>query len=364
MNLSVLHNAAKCAGLSVAVAVAACLGLPEAAAQTAELPTGFAEINIAPGTGTAKKTTLISIPLLEDVKITGRSTGRITGVGVNMITSTGAGWVAGQLSTPSAPYLLEITSGMAQGSIFLISSATANTTDTVTIDASEVTRVGNLGNLGIVADAANGDTYRIWPADTLGSFFGTPDTTGILGGTTPATADTVTLVVNGSATTYFYHTGTNPPRWSRVGLGSADSSNVPIPPYAGVQYARLADTGLEFRVLGRMPAGLRQVAVKNSGTTLLSGYWPVNQTLSALKLENLPNWQSGASPAEADTVVLTAGGSVTTYFHDGANWRRVGLGGANSNETPIPVGASVLINKKGNAEGFATYQHTAPYQLP
>jgi len=89
----------------------------------------------------------------------------------------------------------------------------------------------------------------------------------------------------------------------------------------------------------------------------------VGQTLGELGLQNLPNWKSGATPAEADTVVLTAGGSVATYFHDGANWRRVGLGGGSMNATPVPVGASVLINKKGNAEGFATYQHTAPYHF-
>jgi hypothetical protein len=327
-------------------------------------PTGFAKVSIEAGTGTAKKTTLVSIPLLEDPGMRGKSSGRITGLGANTITVAGAGWTAGALSGAAAPFLLEITSGQAQGRMLMISTAVANTADTVTIDSGEMARLGSLGNLGIVADATNGDTFRIRPMDTLGSFFGTPDTTGILGGTSPATADTVTLVVNGSATTYFYHTGTNPPRWSRVGLGTTDASNVPIPPYAGVQYARLANTGLEFHVMGRIPSGVRQVAVKNSGTTLLSSYWPVGQTLGELGLQNLPNWASGPTAAEADTVVLTAGGSVTTYFHDGTDWRRVGLGGgSNANATPVPVGASVLINKKGNAGGFATYQHTAPYHF-
>ncbi len=357
------ESLAKLCGLAAVAALGLAIPVSAQTVGAPTEPTGFAKVSIAPGAGTAKKTTLVSIPLLEDPGMRGKSSGRITGLGVNTITVAGAGWTAGALSGAAAPFLLEITSGEAQGRMLMISTAVANTSDTVTIDSGEMARLGNLGNLGIVADATNGDTFRLRPMDTLGSFFGTPDTTGILGGTSPATADTVTLVVNGSATTYFYHTGTNPPRWSRVGLGSADSSNVPIPPYAGVQYARLANTGLDFHVMGRIPSGVRQVAVKNSGTTLLSGYWPVGQTLGDLGLQNLPNWKSGPTPAEADTVVLTSGGSVRTYFHDGANWRRVGLGGGNANAVPVPVGASVLINKRGNAEGFATYQHTAPYHF-
>ena len=352
--------------LFLSAVCAAALTLSAARAQTAgsELPTGFANISIAAGSGTAKKTTLLSIPLLEDVSITGKATGRITGVGATTITSTGAGWSAGQLSNPSAPYLLEITSGAAQGRILLLSTSTANTADTVTIDPSEAARTGNLTALGIVADANNGDTYRIWPADTLGSFFGTPETTGILGGSSANTADTVTLVANGSAVTYFYNTGVTPPRWSRVGLGGGtDASNVAILPFTGVQYARLAAEPLQFRVLGRMPAGQRKVAIKNAGTTLLSPYWPVSQTLSALGLQNLPGWVSSTTIAAADTVVLTSNGSVTTYYHDGNNWRRVGLGAVNSDAVVVPVGASVLINKKGTAQGFTTYEHAAPYSL-
>lgn len=361
--MNTLVHITRSAGL---FAVAAGLGLSAAVAQTAgnELPTGFADIAVAAGSGTAKKITLISIPLLEDVNITGSKTGRIGGVTSNTITVSGAGWTAGALSAPATPYLIEITSGLAQGHLLLISTATANTTDTLTIDAGEVSRLGSLSDLGIVADPSSGDTFRIWPADTLGSFFGTPETTGILGGTSAAAADTITLVVGGSAATYFYNTASTPPRWSRVGLGGGtDASNVVIPPYTGVQYARLGATALEFRVLGRMPVGSRKVAIKNSGTTLLSPYWPVNQTLSALGLHNLPGWLSGASSSSADTIVLTVNGSAATYFHNGTSWRRVGLGSGNADATVVPTGASVLINKRGNAPGFTTYQHNSPYSF-
>lgn len=367
MNATIKHKACRISAVrSAALAAGAALIFSAASAQTSDAPTeptGFARIDIAAGTGTTKRTSLVSIPLLEDVTITGRASGRITDVGANTITVSGAGWTAGALSSPAAPYLLEITSGMAQGRMLLISTVTANTTDTVTIEANEAARSGDLQNLGIVTGAENGDTFQLRPVDTLSSFFGTPDGTGILGGASPATADTVTLVVNGSATTYFYHTGVNPPRWSRVGLGSQDASNVPIPPYAGLQYGRLGSTPLALMTMGRMPSGARQVAVKNSGITLLSSYWPVQQTLAEMGVHNLPNWKSGVSAEEADTVVLSSAGSATTYFHDGSNWRRVGLGGPVSDAVVVSAGTSVMINKKGSETGFATYQHTAPYSL-
>ena len=326
-------------------------------------PFGYVKINITAGTGTSKKTSLVSIPLLEEASINGNATGRITGVTATTVSASGAGWTAGQLSTAATPHLLEITSGTAKGRMLLISTAAANTADTVTISPEEAARVGDLTNLGIVAGLANGDTYRIRPVDTLSSFFGTPESTLVQGGTAANNADTITIVSNGSSGTYFYNTAANPPRWSRVALGSPDASNTPIPPYAGVQYARIANTPLEFIVTGKVPSGEREVSIKNSGTTVLAPFWPVGQTLAQLAIQNTPNWGSGASASAADTLALSSGGSVSTFFFDGTNWKRVALGSPLANSNVVPVGASILINKKGSASGFASYQHTAPYNL-
>jgi hypothetical protein len=324
-------------------------------------PFGYVKLSIAPGTGTTKRNTLLSIPLLDEANITGKSSGRITGVTSNTITASGAGWAAGQLSVAAAPFLLEITSGNAQGRMLLISTATANTTDTVTLDAQEAQRAGDLRELGIVADAQNGSTYRIRPVDTLSSFFGTPATTLIQGGGGASTADTVTIVMNGTAANYFYSTTLG--RWTKVGLGSENSSNVPLLPYAGLQYARLPNTPLEFIVTGKVPSGQRRVAIRKSGTTILSPFWPVSQTLASLGLQNTPGWTSGASPTTADTLVLSSGGSVTTFFYDGTNWRRTGLGSPVSNTNVVPAGTALLINRRGSATTFDTYQQNAPYNL-
>ena len=327
-------------------------------------PVGFVTVGITAGTGTAKRNTLFSVPLMETESITGQVAGTITGVTANTISNSNAGWTAGALSQPATPYLIQITSGAAEGRLFLISSSastggaiagTANTATTVTVSSVDAAQV-DLTTLGIVPGT---DTYKIYACDTLSSFFGTPATTGILGGTSAANADSVVAVVNGSSSTYFYNTTAS--RWARVFTGSPDASNVPLLPYYGVQYSRLGNTALSFVVTGGVPTEPRKVAVKNSGTTLLSQFWPVESTLQGSGLSSVVT--AGASAAVADTVVLTSGGSASTYFFDGTNWRRVFTGSPISNTTPIPIGTTVQIVRKGTAPGFSTFAQNVPYTL-
>jgi len=324
-------------------------------------PFGYVKINVAAGTGTSKRTSLISIPLLDETSVAGRTSGSITGVTSNTITVQGAGWTAGQLSTAATPHLIEITSGAARGRMLLISTATPNTSDTVTIDATEIKNGGSLVNLN------NGDTFRLRPVDTIGSFFGTPETTLIRGGTSPNTADTITLMIDGEPQTFFDHTGVTPKRWRRALLGNPDASNTPIPPHAGVQYARLADTPLQFIVTGRVPSGARRALINNvsASTTILASYWPVNQTLGSLGLNSsIANWATNPSSSLADRVSLVRSGVTENYYHDGANWRQIRLGTPLANDVVVPPGSSVMIRRANRpGSGFVTYSNTAPYNL-
>jgi len=58
-------------------------------------PVGFVTVGITAGTGSAKKNTLFSVPLLEAESISGQVSGVITGVSSNSISNTNAGWTAG-----------------------------------------------------------------------------------------------------------------------------------------------------------------------------------------------------------------------------------------------------------------------------
>lgn len=342
--------------------------MPSQATTATTDPVGFVTVEIAAGTGTAKRNTLFSIPLQETDSITGQAAGIITAVTANTLSNANAGWAPGELSHPATPYLIQVTSGAATGRMFLIaSSATtggaiagaANTASTVTVSSLDTAQV-DLTALGIQAGT---DTYKIYACDTLSSFFGAPATTGIAGGASSADADTVTIVLNGTPATFWYNTSVNPQRWSRVGPGSPDASNVALLPNYGVQYGRLPATPLSFVITGQVPTVDRSVAIKNSGATVLSQYWPVESTLASLGLQSLPGWLSGASAAVADTVVVTSGGSATTFYYDGSDWRRVGPGSPISNTNVIGIGTSLRIDKKGNAAGFSALNQEVPYNL-
>lgn len=320
-------------------------------------PVGFVTANIAAGLGSAKKSTLFSVPLLETEGITGHVTGVITGVGSNTISNSSADWANGELAQAETPFLVMVTSGAAEGRMFLIS---ANTTNTLTVSSVDTVQTPDLTTLGIVP---NTDTYTVVACGTLKTLFGTPETTGIQGGTTQNNADTIVMVVNGAARAYFYKTDAVPPRWTRVTLGSPDASNTPVLPYYGVDYQRLPATPLSFVITGAVPTLQRSVGVKNSGLTFLSQYWPSETTLGNLGIQNLSGWVSSPTAASADTLMLTIGGNASTYWYDGTNWRRVTLGSPISNNVSIPIGAAIQVNKKGTASGYTTFIQPVPYSL-
>jgi hypothetical protein len=319
-------------------------------------------LNITGGSGGAKRVSLISVPLIDSEGLSalgvgaGLASGKISSTSSGSITVDGAGWLPGSFSDPSKPYAIEIISGVGEAGsrVFLISSQEPNTSDTVYIDSGELSRHGSLRALNVLE--AN---FRIYRLETLSSFFGTPETTGILGGSIANLADTVVLVFNGSASTYYYSTTLN--RWTRVGLGTPDASNIVLLPHYGIQYSRLHPDPLRFIVTGEVPFGKRAVPIRDSGPTLLSAYWAREQSLGSLGLENVLGWRSGASASVADVVSMSVNGSTSTFFYDGTNWRRVTLGTPISNGQMIPMNASILLNRKSQGTTHSIYENWAPY---
>ena len=320
-------------------------------------PLGFVTVNIAAGTGSAKTGSLVSMPLQDVAVISGQSTGRITGVTANTITSSDAGWTPGQLSNPTSPYLIQITSGIANGRMFLISPAQQNTATTVTITPEDAD-TASLTSLGIVTGPTTGDTYKIIPCDTLGTLFGTPAVSGVQGGTAPNSADTVVITINGASRIYYFNTTLT--RWTQVALGNPDATNVPVRPYFGFRYERLANTPLAFLASGSVPIVSRAVPVRNAGSTVPSQYWPADSTLATLGLHSLSNWTSNATAQSADHVLMTSNGTTQRFYHTGTEWRNAGTDAA-SDVTPIPAGASVHILQKGSGSGYTTLSQSVPY---
>ena len=220
----------------------------------------------------------------------------------------------------------------------------------------------NLTGVGIAA----GNTYKLYACDTLSSFFGTPATSGVRGGAATTSADTVTTVLNGGLSTYWYNTSAN--RWAKQGPGSPDSANVALVPNYGVIYGRQTNTGLTFTVTGQVPTSARAAMIKNSGQTMLSSYWPASTTLSSIGLQSMPIWTSASAFANADYVSLTAAGAVNNYWFDqtansGAGaWRRQGPGNPVSNPV-INIGTAVQVFQRGSSLGFTPITNDLPYSL-
>jgi len=330
---------------------------------------GYVNVKIAAGTGTAKKVSYVSLPLLDKgFSITGKTQGTITGVTATTITDSTAGWTAGALSAPATPYLIGIKSGTAAGRLLHIASnattggavgatASANTATSVTISSLDTgSGITDLAAIGL----AVGDLYEIYACDTLSSVLGSPATTGVVSGATAATADSVVLVVNGSAVTYI-HNGT---RWSKVALGTPDASNVPILPNYGFAYSRLGNTDINLTAIGNVPTIARKLQIKNSGVSLLAQYFPIDSTLQSIALQNTPGWTGNASAASADKVVLVSStGVAATYFYNGTGWKKVALGTPAADTTAIPAGSMIFINKLGTTTGYSTFSQALPYTL-
>lgn len=350
--------------ICAAIALALAAPFPDSSAQTAStVPVGVVHTSIPAGTGSVKKTSLISLPLLETATLDGKSIGKFSSVTSTTFSDTSAGWTPGELSTVAEPKLLLITSGAAEGHMFLISTAPAsqNTATTATISAADST-VADLTALGILT-GENGDTYRILNCDTLASLFGTPEATGVLGGTSANTADSLVLVVNGTPSTYYYKTDVTPHRWTKSTLGNPDASPTPVMPYYGIQYSRLGNSPIELTVTGDVPSDARKTFVKNSGTTFLAQFWPFDSTLSSTAISSLPGWISGASANAADTVMITTNGTPSTFWFDGTNWRKSTLGYPVSNAVVIPTGSTISLVKKGTATGYSPLSQNLPYTL-
>ena len=308
--------------------------------ETRTIPVGYITVNITQGTGSSRANTVISFPLKERANIQGAAVGRLTGVTANTLSNSAAGWAAGALSQPQNPYLIRITSGAANGLTLLISSQVANTSNTVSVAWDSGSPV-NLTTLGIQT-GANGDTYEIVTCDTVLGVFGTPSTTGILGGSNPNAADHVVVMTGGVFRKFYYNTTVS--KWRTVGT-EIDVDTFPLHPDYAAIYSRLGATPISLIIMGEVPSGDRRAVVPASGNFLMARSWPTDGTLASSGIANIPNWRKSTDQSQVDFVAIMNGGVWTRYYHDGTNWRTLNTANTISNNVVIPAGAGVMLGR-------------------
>jgi fibronectin type 3 domain-containing protein len=314
------------------------LSVTDGSSTAATVPLGRLRLSLPSG-----QTTAIAFPL-NDVAgaIAGQSAGFITAVGASTLDNANAGWTAGALSQAAAPYFLRITSGVAAGRMFPVSTTTANTASQLTL----VTGGVDLSTLGIIEGA---DTYELFPADTLASLL----PAGTLQSGSPATADLLRLW-NGAAWVTYYHDGAH---WLRDGLGTIADNTILRPDQGWLALRRGANATLTL--MGRAPATRAALPVQRGLANFVS-VLPVSATFAELGVQSLPGWGSNASNVAAgDYVAIWNGAAWLRYYHDGSQWIREGIGNADAAVLAQPGRPFFIVRPNGS--GSSVFTQPLPY---
>ena len=323
----------------------------------ATVPIGMITYPLTQGT-----TSYLSLPLT-NVEI---YTGSVSAVTTNSISVGDApAPFTTSLAVPASPYFVKFLSGSQMGRVMLI---TANTTSTLTLDTTDHA-MGSpvlLNTTGFNVQV--GDTFEIFPGDTLASIFGAGTTASPLlltGSTNVGASDTVALftAVNAPAVTYYFNTTAG--TWEQSGA-TGNANNTIIYPYSAFAITRQSiHPTTALVVSGRVtPVGAETKVVSN-GTIYTSTHYATDITLSQLQFGS--NWTMGSSVATADTLSVwnAANGHFDTYYQKpDSTWRKYPDAATDQSSFAIGAGTVTTIAKRNVVSGGATFlQSQLPYSL-
>lgn len=320
-------------------------------------PVGAMTFTIAQGSIAAPKISSFCAPLFEELptNFSGSSISKVSGVSSNTISCVGASWAATALSQAATPYLLRIKTGSAEGYVFQIS---ANTSDTLTV----LTDGTDLTTLGIATSGVNQDVIEIHPADTLLSFFGVGTVDGanntVMGGTSTANADLVTIHNGSGWKTYYYNLSVG--HW-REGNFTRDTTI--LLPRMGITYQRRGTSSFNFVLTGRVPDSDLKCKVNNLGVNYFSLGFPQDVILGASGIQDMPGFvKNTGNLAAADKVLVWNGSAWKSYNYNlaASQWKE---GNFNRNTTVIPAGTPVQIVRGSPVTGSQIWTFPLPYSL-
>jgi uncharacterized protein (TIGR02597 family) len=297
-------------------------------------PVGFTSVTVGAG-----KIAALGLPLdnLSDY------VGAAAAVTSNTIQISSATWTTDAYAPfASNPHVIRLLSGASKGRQYRVAS---NTTDTLTLTT---------GSIDLTTGVASGDRFEILPVTTLQSLFGATAPS-LLTNADSNVADNVLLRGSFGWLTY-YNDGT---QWLRQGGGSTVQNTTAISPEQGLLFVRRSTSPLTFTVTGAVPMTNQKTDFAASKITAFGNRFPVDVTLAALGLGQLPGWVASSDSTAADNVLVRGSFGWLTYYYDGANWLREGNGGTTQNQTNIPTGTAMLIVRRGSTD--VTADQPLPY---
>ena len=263
--------------------------------------------------------------------------GMVTSVSGSTIKAGTPAWRSGQFV--SEVHYLKFRTGPNVGRYFTV---TANTADTLTVSAP-----------GVVI--SENQVFEIFPAQTLGSLFGTTSVP-LQTGTSEASADLVRLH-NGTAWNTYFHTGT---QWQLSG-GTSSQNGTVIRPEQGIILVTNGVSPVSLALRGSVSITSEASVIPGTGEALVANRLPFDTTLSALKIQSLAGWTKGASASVADNLMRWNGSSWNVYYHTGARWQMAGSQESQDGAS-LPAGESLLIRRRdGSTASAAVLDTAAPF---
>jgi hypothetical protein len=245
---------------------------------------------------------------------------------------------------------------IATGQSFLITAAGTNY---VTVSSP---------TFSVASILAGSDQVAIRGAETLGSVFGsTNSTVHLQGGASPGGADVV-YVWNGTGyDLYYYFTSYG---WVLDGDATfAIQNNQVLYPDQGVLVGRLSTNTLPVGYaasIGTVATNAQTALVNEPGYTLISNPLPVPVSLTQFGFANNPSWLEGQSAGGSDVVYMWTGtGWQAYYYYISYGWVEDGdVMFTLQNNTQIPAGAAVLICRRNTVTPVNAYISTALNYTP
>jgi uncharacterized protein (TIGR02597 family) len=266
-----------------------------------------------------------------------------------------ASWTDDQFNGANGSHYIELISGSGAGKIAYIVD---------TLDASNSLVLDE----DISASITPGTSFRIRKNWTLASIFGATNSAG-LGSGTASTADEVLIYdpVSAQYKTYYYKTAgiTGGTGWRSTASLSADESNTPIEPTAGILVRRKQASNITFPLTGAVKLGPTKYSVFG-GNNFAGNIYPTN-TLTLGNSMLLESGFAGGSASTADLVLIydqsTNPPTYKTYYYKtvgitgGTGWRSTASLSEDASGVVLPSGKAVIIQRKG---GRPAFEWTAP----
>jgi len=333
-------------GLLVGLASLAA-SIPVAFAQVATDPVGFLTLNVQ-GTGGTSSSALSFLGLSFTQPVSYQAT--LSSASGTTLTDSNATWSDDQFNGANGQFYVELISGTGAGRMSNITATSGSGHSITTAD-----------DLSSFVSAGTG--YKIRKNWTIASVFGPNDESGLQGGTS-STADQILIYNPGTGlyTTYYYKTiGIGGIGWRSLASNSTDASNSPLNPTDGIIVKRLQSSNLGFSLAGAVKLGQTSIPVA-SGLNILGNVYPSGTfTLGSSGL--VSSGLTGGTSSTADLLLIydSPSGLYNTYYYKtigigGIGWRSLASNSADASNTPIPFGASILIQRKNGG----AFQWVAP----